>query len=298
MGAVIQLRTLGVALLTALPALVGAAVKLPAGTIVQLELQQTITSAYTPADTPVYFRVKEDVQSDGHVLVRAGALVTGRMNHAQDRRMLGQSGTMAYGVRFVPAVDGQQIRVIASTTRAGRNRDDALMTGVIFWGVFGLMTHGANAWIERGAILEAQVLSDRQIDIDKPVPSETSAPAPAYHARIAGHRLDFTRAKTVELNLEKARKLGMIRFGFQPDPALSREAIAAANWQLVAVAGVPLPVPLQAASAAANEVSFDAWSVLQYCHEGDNELRFSVPVGEDRSMDATDVIALRLVRKK
>lgn len=298
MGAGWPWRALGLASVAALPVLAGAAAKLPAGTVVRLELQHTVTSAYTPADTPVYFRVKEDVQVDGRVLVRAGALVTGRMTNAQDRRMMGQSGVLAYGVRFVPAVDGQQVRVIAGTTRAGRDRDDALATDIIFWGVFGLMTHGANAWIERGAILEAQVLSDRQIDVDKAAPAETATPAPAFHAQRTGHQLDFTRAKTVELNLEKTQKLGMIRFDLQPDAALAGIPVDPAKWQLVAVDDTPLPVPLAAVAADRKGVAFEAWSVLQYCRDGDNHLHFSLDLGDGRSMDALDLIPLRLVRKK
>lgn len=298
MGAHTSMRALALAALAGWPALSGAAVKLPAGTLVQLELQQTVTSAYTPADTPVYFRVKDDVLADGHVLVRAGTLVTGRMINAQDRRMMGQSGTMAYGVRFVPAVDGQQIRVIGGTTRAGRSRDDALATEIIFWGVFGLMTHGANAWIERGAVLEVQVLSDRQVDIDKPAAAEPVAAVAAYHARVASHRFDFTHAKTVALNLEKTQKLGTVQFDLQPDPQWAGAQLDARSWRLVGVDGTPLPLPLEPVSAGPKGVAFDAWSVLQYCREGDNHLLFSLALDEGQSMDASDVIPLHLIRKK
>src|SRR5712675_3219182 len=84
------------------PISTNAAVKLPAGTTVKLELQQTVSSAYTQTDAPIYFRVKEDIQCDGHVLIEHGALAIGRMIHSQDRQRMAQRGNFSYDVHFVP----------------------------------------------------------------------------------------------------------------------------------------------------------------------------------------------------
>ena len=279
------------------PVSADAAVKLAAGTTIELELQQTVSSAYTRTDAPIYFRVKEDIQRDGHVLIQRGTLVSGRMVHSQNQQRMAQSGNFSYDVHFVPAVDGQNIRVIASATRAGRDRQSALATDVILWGVFGLLTHGANAWIERGSILEAQVLSDRQIDTDREVQPAPPQSAVAFHGTSGGHKFEFGTAKALELDLEKSRKLGVARFILRADPELGATSITGGRWFLTILDGAPLPEPVAAESADEKGVVFDAWSVLQYCHDGDNTLGFRLMLADESSMDASDTINLHLVRR-
>jgi hypothetical protein len=289
-------RSCALALGLSLPALVTAAVKLPAGTVVDLELQQTITSGYTPVDRPVYFRVKDDVLAGGQVLIRRGTLVSGRMVHAQNQERMAQSGSFSYDVHFVPAVDGQNIRVIAGTTRAGRDRNGALATEVILWGVFGLLTHGANAWIERGSILEAQVLTDKQIDVEHALDAAAVPLPAAYHGVSSGHRFGFTSAKAVELNLEKSRTLGTVRFDLQPDRSVAVGDHA--PWQLTSVDGAPLPEPVGATHVDGKGAEFDAWSVLQYLRDGDNTLGFVAKLPDGALMDATDMVTFHLRRGK
>jgi len=286
---------LGLTMLVSSMAMAG--VKLPGGAVVSLELQQTLSSAYTATDAPVYFRVKDDVRVDDHVLIRSGTLVTGRMVNAEGQQRMAQNGSFSYDVHFVPAVDGQNIRVIAGATRAGRDRSDTLATGVILWGVFGLLTHGANAWIERGAILDAQVLSDRMIDVDKPVPLAPQA-SDAWHANIKSHRFDFTSSKVIELNLEKSRKLETVRIELQPDPAAPLPGAEPLHWQLVTLDGVPLPQAIAALSVDTKGAVFDSWALLQYCHEGDNVAGFRAILADNTSVGAQDTIPVHFAAKR
>ena len=285
------------ALLLGCSSIAVAGVKLPAGAVVQLELQQTISSAYTSTDAPVYFRVKQDVRVGEQVLIRGGTLVTGRMVNAQGQQRMGQNGSFTYDVHFVPAIDGQNIRVIAGATRAGRDRSDALATGVILWGVFGLLTHGANAWIERGAILEAQVLSDRMIDVDKPI-TPPPPPADSWHATSKGHHFAFTTARVVEINLEKTRKLDTVSFDLQADAATPLPQGGPLHWQLVALDGAPLPQPIDALSAGKQGIVFDSWALLQYCHEGDNTVGFRATLPDNTSIGAADTVPVHFLVKR
>jgi len=293
----LQGRHICVALMSLLSGAASAGVKLPAGVVVNLELQQTLTSAYTVTDAPVYFRVKDDVRIDDHVLIRSGTLVTGRMVNAQGQQRMAQNGSFSYDVHFVPAVDGQNIRVIAGATRAGRDRSDTLATGVILWGVFGLLTHGANAWIERGAILEAQVLSDRMIDVDKPA-AQSPQVIDAWHATSKGHHFDFTSAGVIEVNLEKSRNLDTVHFDLQPDPATPLPGAEPLRWQLVALDGAPLPQPIAALRVDAKGVVFDSWALLQYCHDGDNVVGFRAILPDNTSVGAQDTIPVHFAVKR
>jgi hypothetical protein len=291
------LRPACLGLLMLLSGAAAAGIKLPAGAVVDLELQQTLSSAYTDTTAPVYFRVKDDVRGEDHVLIRSGTLVQGRIVNAQGQQRMAQNGSFTYDVHFVPAVDGQNIRVIAGATRAGRDRSGALTTGMILWGVFGLLTHGANAWIERGAILEAQVLSDRMIDVDKEI-APTPAPVDAWHAASKGHHFDFTAARVIELNLEKSRKLDTVRIEFLADPSTPLAGAEPLHWQLVALDGAPLPRPIDELSGGAKGAVFDSWALLQYCHEGDNVAGFRAVLPDSTAVDAQDTIAVHFAAKR
>jgi hypothetical protein len=113
-------------------------VRLTGGTRFPLELAHHLTSGYTPAGSPVYFRVLSDVRVGDQVLIRGGTVVEGRMQATGDRKMNATSGTMNFSVRHVPAVDGQNVRVIATVSQEGRDRDGALLGWVFMWGALGM----------------------------------------------------------------------------------------------------------------------------------------------------------------
>jgi hypothetical protein len=249
-----------------------ATIKLPGSTVVRLELQQNITSAYTEPESPVYFRVVDDVLAEGAVAIRKGTLVVGRITSADARRMMGVSGRLGLDVRFVPAVDGQQIRVLGSAVRAGRSRDDAVVGWSLFWGIGGLMTHGVNAHLERGAIIEAQVLSDRRIDASVPVALPPAPTAAALSAVVLGHKMPGSSSKQLRLNLEKNPLTGAVTFRFQWPDDLAADPLA--TMELLGVNGVDIPVPVPGLVLKADEVAFGPWKLAQYCVDGVNSLHF------------------------
>jgi hypothetical protein len=211
--------------------------------------------------------------------------------------MMAVSGSMSFGVRFVPAVDGQQIRVIATQSMAGRDRGDALTGWTIFWGLGGLMTHGVNAYMERGAVMEGQILSDKRIDLERAAAPTEAPPPTQYRVDITRHRFDASTAKVLALNLEGDRKLGKAAFELRPDAGLGTAGFDSARLQLVSVDGATLPEPVPALDATGPAVRFDAWSILQYCHDGENMLGFRAELASGSSVDATDTVSVKFNRK-
>src|SRR5689334_22114670 len=94
----ISRRNATVAMLCVLAAatssLSAAPVTLPAGMLVELELQHHVNSAYIHAGAPIYFRVARDVSISNEVLIKQGTLVTGKMQQANARGIIGKSGSM------------------------------------------------------------------------------------------------------------------------------------------------------------------------------------------------------------
>ena len=271
-----------------------ATIKLSGSTVVRLELQQNITSAYTEPESPVYFRVADDVLAEGAVAIRKGALVVGKMTNVDARRMMGVSGTLGLDVRFVPAVDGQQIRVLGSAVRAGRSRENAVMGWTMFWGIGGLMTHGANAHLERGAIIEAQVLSDRRIDASAPVALPPASTATTLSAVVLGHKIPGSSSTQLRLNLEKNPLTGAVTFKFQWPDNLAADPLA--TMELLDVNGVEVPMPVPGLVLKAGEVAFGPWKVAQYCVDGVNTLHFHGVSHSGAVVDYNDSLEVRFLK--
>jgi hypothetical protein len=279
------------------PAIEPATVKVAAGTMVRLELQHHISSAFTPADSPVYFRVLDDIVTEGIVAISKGTVVTGRMMQTSDRAMMATSGSLNFGVRFVPAVDGQQIRVIASATRAGRDRENALVGWTIFWGLPGMMTHGSNAYVERGAVLEAQVLSDRRVVIGPRPALNLPLPVTVTRVAITMRRVTGSSTRALQLNLERDHEKRSVAFEWQlPPGSVASDQLNSVT--LMAVNGTELPAEEPAAAVAGLNATFDAWAIEKYCHDGINKLEFRAVTDSAGAVAASFELELKMTRPK
>ena len=267
-----------------------AVVRLPGGTRFTLELAQHITSGRTPAGSPVFFRVARDVTAGGHTLIRQGTLVECRMQAIGDRGMAGTSGSINFGVRYVPAVDGQNIRVLATVSNQGRSRDGAVLGWVFMWGIFGLTTKGVDAYALQGAPLEAEVLSDRDVRLAPHVPATAMDAQPAP-MQLLGARLGKTKVKEVVISLERADERRPLSFDLPP-------AMPIASAALISVNGRAVPAPVTATSANAESLQFDVWDVVKYCDEGDNSLLFKLQQTDGTSLEASLGLLVKLKRKQ
>jgi hypothetical protein len=256
------------------------AARLLSSTTINLELLQTISSRYSDPDSSVYFRVQRDVIADGDVVVRAGTVVRGKLASLQDRGRIARSASLSLEVPFVPAVDGQAVRVIADMTRTGRNRDDAMAAGIIFFGAFGLLTRGSEVWIPAGSVLEAQVLNDRTIDTSG-IGKNPAEPPPAarFHATVIRERIDGIGTGAVRFKVDHPPSIGMLQIQLRDDHELSPDAHPLGPWQVVRVGDLELPTPV-ATAASEPPISFAAWSVLQYCRPGPNRIVLRAPFGD------------------
>lgn len=270
-------------------------VRLLSGTDVELVLQQHITSFYTPADTPVFFRVAKDVVVDGHVLIRGGTLVSGRMSQAADRRAAGISGSMTFGVRFVPTVDGENARIIANTTREGRDRGGALAGWTAFWGLPGLVTRGVNPYMLRGTTMYAQVLTERRVRIDGEAspPNVDDASPPATEAAISRVTFADSKAKVFRYDIERSRPLTSVTLSV----ALPAQETLA-SLALVRVDGLPIPAAVGARDVHGNDATFGAWSLLQFCRDGTTELGFEGTTSNGTRIRTVHAFEIRIDRKK
>jgi hypothetical protein len=276
-----------------------APVKLPSATSIDLELQHNITSAYVPAGTPIYFRVAHDVVVDGQILIARGTLVTGSMRAAVDRSATAVSGSMTLGIRFVRAVDGKQVRVVADMTRQGRDRGDAMAWWTIFWGLPGLLTQGKNAHVERGAIVVAQVLNETLIETAAAhdVPDAPPAVAP-LQGSITGHKYIDHTDSILKLRVEDNKKLGSMKFSVKSPPGIAELTAEGTTFELIAVDGVAVPEKVLAAATGPGFATFDTWSIVRFCRDGTTELRFRATTAHGEIYDATYPLQIKIISKR
>jgi hypothetical protein len=267
-----------------------AAVRLPGGSRFMLELSHHITSGRTPAGSPVFFRVASDVVAGHRTVIRKGTVVEGRMQAINERGMVGTSGSINFGVRYVPAVDGQNIRVLATVSNKGRSRDGALLGWVFMWGIFGFTTRGVDAYALRGAQLEAEVLSDRDVGADAAPPPEAAEPELAS-VRLVAARLGRNTVQSVVASLERASEQRTLSFDL-PD------GVPVASASLASVNGRAAIEPVAALSVMPRRVEFAFWDIIKYCDDGENLLQFHLSRADGTGLEGTYALDVRLERKQ
>jgi hypothetical protein len=288
-----MLSLVAMALLGAAPCCAAEA-RLLAGTHVALTLAHHITSSQTSGGSPVYFRVRDDILSrDGRTVIRKGTLVRGQMAAAQERGRIGSSGAMNFGVRFVPAVDGQNIRVIANLAATGRDRSGAVVGWTIFWGWFGLITKGMDSYALRGAELDAEVLSDKVIAVTDTEPQTSPTVVDDRPpVLLAAHSLGTSRVRPMPVNMERLAMLKPLTFEWpRQKRADTKPAVKSAR-----VAAINGSAPIDAIESSS--MSFDAWQILKYCDDGDNVLRFEVALEDGSMIDARYTLPIRFAMKQ
>lgn len=284
---------------TPAPAPAPAPITLPNGMSIELELQQHVNSAYVPTGAPIYFRVAKDIRIQDQVLVRAGTLVTGKMQLAAKRGRVGKSGSMSLGVDFVDAVDGTHVPIDADLAKQGRSRTGATVAWTLFWGIPGLITQGVNPYLEKGTVVSGQVVADTRVDVSRALPAPPALPPPVEPAtlHVVKHKFASSSAAVLKFDIERNADLKTVSFEMQAADVAAGRALD--GLALVAVDGVALPEPLVPASIEGTKVTFDGWSVVRYLHDGESRLRFRAPppTPDAAPLDGTYAVTIKVEKK-
>lgn len=140
----------------------GAAIVLPANTVVELEMVDTISSKTSkPGD---FFKLKTalPVQRDGIEIIPAGTPVVGQVVHAQAARGGGKAGELIVAARYIELPQGQ-IKLRSGFGATGQDKtNDALVAAVLF-GVIGMLVRGKDLELPAGHALSARLSADSTI---------------------------------------------------------------------------------------------------------------------------------------
>ncbi len=113
-------------------------VKIPFGTIVEVESAFTVSSQEVKTGDAISFRVVYPVMVDGRTVIAPGATATARVVRASRGGHFGKAGRLAWNMEYVTAVDGTKIPLqspgrIVGDSKAAKVITQTIFTGAVFW---------------------------------------------------------------------------------------------------------------------------------------------------------------------
>ncbi|MEA2095618.1 MAG: hypothetical protein U9P73_02845 [Candidatus Cloacimonadota bacterium] len=167
------------------------ALTVPVGTIIQLEVSNTISSTNAYVGQKVNFKVLNDVAIAGNLVVKGGARAFGKIVSVDNSGMLGKPGNLSIQLTRVTAVDGSNIPISANSVLKGEDKSGTAIIVTLILCIFGLFIKGGDAVLQAGSIIEADVISAVDIDTSNIVNQPQSFTNPVKELK-QGARLEIT----------------------------------------------------------------------------------------------------------
>ena len=154
--------------------------KIPAGTVVEIEAAYQISSQEVKAGEALSFRVVNPVKVGGVVVVEPGATATGRVVKASRGGHFGRAGRLAWTMQDVTAADGTRVPVAFSGRAVGDSKGAKVATQMVLTGLalpliapVALLhgfKRGENAYLPAGKRFEIVVRGDTVVSVAPPQP--------------------------------------------------------------------------------------------------------------------------------
>ena len=245
-------------------------VRIPAYTQGLLEFLETVTTEFSPAGSPVHFRLLEDVVVDGETIAHAGRIVTGLIRESSAAGGGGKSGVMEVVVPTLTTEAGVVVPLVAQAVGTGKDNVGGAGTAGAVGGVAGgmlggalgaMMVRGREAYHVAGDRLKVWTREDawyRPRPADPPAASAASGATPPR---------EITARVPAVLRFKPSK-------GYKPDDVAvvleTGETLTEAS--ITAVDDFTLPQAVAARSLKRRDNAwvgtFDGWSVIRYLKEG------------------------------
>lgn len=160
------------------------------GTVVRIEIAETISSKTAQRGQPFRLRLAEPLQHDGMILLPAGTEGIGEVIHADRARVGGKAGELLLAARSLRAPDGSTIPLRGLRLGAvGKDHSSGSLATSIAFGVIGMAVHGGQVEVATGTPAQAKLAGPLTLPplqeapaADAPIMEPTS-PAKAEDAR-------------------------------------------------------------------------------------------------------------------
>lgn len=113
-------------------------IKIPEGTVVEVQTAHTISSADYEVGSPIGFTVVQPVKINGVTVIEQGASATARIVKAEGGKSFGRSGKLSWEMKEVTAIDGSKVPLTFNKGVSGSGAGGTVATGIIvtsllFW---------------------------------------------------------------------------------------------------------------------------------------------------------------------
>jgi|SRR5580700_624468 hypothetical protein len=134
------------------------------GTPVDLQLEETVSSAHARVGDPLSFIVVRDVTVQGFTVIPAGSKATGSLTRVHGRRVLGMGGKLVLTIDSVELANGDHVALRASKELKGTSHTWRMAAGVAVTSIFYfpvapvfLLTRGDNCTALKSTEITAHV---------------------------------------------------------------------------------------------------------------------------------------------
>lgn len=153
-------------------------VKIPFGTVVEVESAFTVSSQEVKEGDLISFRVVYPVMSEGATIIAQGATATARVVKASRGGHFGRAGRLAWKMEYVLAVDGTKIPLqapgrLVGDSKAAKVAAQTILTGAALWFIAPVallhgFKRGQNAILPAGKRLEVIVQEGATVNATMP----------------------------------------------------------------------------------------------------------------------------------
>lgn len=145
------------------PVAVSKILKTPDGEKIRLVLMEDISSATANQGDRVNFTVADDVKVGDTIIIAKGATAAGTITEAKKKGMLGRGGKLTMTMDQVKAVDGQNIRLRATSGREGDDKTGKTVAVAVLAGPFALLVKGKDIAAAKGTEYAAYIDETKEI---------------------------------------------------------------------------------------------------------------------------------------
>lgn len=141
--------------------------KIQDGTVVRVVFSEELSSEKNHAGDAVPCEIAEDVKVDNIVVIAKGTPATGQVSQAEKRGGWGKSGTLAFSIDYVKAVDGSNVRLRGSSAQGGKQ----FSAGAAVMGLSGGFKKGKAIVMQKGSTMNIYVDGNHDVAVPPPASS-------------------------------------------------------------------------------------------------------------------------------
>lgn len=257
---------------------------LPQGTRIYLVTDKEVTSKRGESDvgTVVPCRVWRDVEHEGTVFIKGGAMAACRVDKVKRRNMGGKEGEIAIGGVDTRSIDGQQIMLSGGYNKEGSGRKAVVWTVglLLLWPV--LFVPGGQAELPPGTVFDVTTVNDLRLKVEA---SAGVAPARINLSSLAGG----LSAEVMLDDLLSQQKPETLRLKLSKDAPMPSELVVdSVNGKTVGAIPVKLVAPVETDGTVEATGEIRLKPLAKHFQKGINRFEVSYQDGDTRA--ATEVI--------